>query len=192
MCCHDNLAALFPCGGVSGPLEPPTWTSWSLLLWTQIQLCEHSWHLHNSMEVWRTWLIWCHLVAKQIPVVMCRCWCWSVWLCPVHFQRNWQKTVIQNQTLANKYLPQNVCYPPLMSSFPFSSIKFFTFLFVSLSVVSLWEHLWAWLCPLCLSLSCCIFCYLGPSWGPACGDLFRCRLLQKFVSCTKLIWKTRA
>lgn len=39
VCCHDNLAALFPCGGVSGPLEPPTWTSWSLLLWTQIQLC---------------------------------------------------------------------------------------------------------------------------------------------------------
>lgn len=30
VCCHDNPAALFPCGGVSGSLETPTWTSCSL------------------------------------------------------------------------------------------------------------------------------------------------------------------
>lgn len=46
VCCHDNLAASFPCGGVSGPLQPLTWTSWSLFLWTQNQLC---WHLFTKI-----------------------------------------------------------------------------------------------------------------------------------------------
>lgn len=38
------------------------------------------------------------------------------------------------------------------------------------------------LCSLCSPLSCCTFCYLSLSWGLACGNLFRCGLLQEFVS----------
>lgn len=31
--------------------------------------------------------------CKNQAVVMWRSRCWSVWLCPVHFLRNWQKTI---------------------------------------------------------------------------------------------------
>lgn len=62
MCCHDNLAALFPCGGVSGSLKQPTWTSCSLLLWTQTQLC---WHWFSSCVC--TQASWWHLIVKINP-----------------------------------------------------------------------------------------------------------------------------
>lgn len=105
VCCHDNLAALFPCGGVSGPLEPPTWTSWSLLLWTQIQFISCT-----SLHEW---------LQKKIPDATRGCCfsCWFIWLSCI-FKTN-ALTIIQTlcPTLANKYFRQNICYPLLMSSF---------------------------------------------------------------------------
>lgn len=45
VCCHDNLAALLPCGGVSGPLEPPTRTSCS-------QVKSSSANTDSSLDFW--------------------------------------------------------------------------------------------------------------------------------------------
>lgn len=163
--CHDNLAALFPCGGVSGPLEPPTWTSWSLSLWTLLTPV-YLLHLYTNVEVW--------LQQNWSCCKKHQSWCAEN---AVNRRRDYTKS----QSNISELIFAMEC---LLSSshflFPFVMLptNFYNSFFISLSCGSTWEHLVS-VSLLCLWDGLCYFCYLSLSWGLAPGNPFRCWLLHE-------------